>query len=109
MLLIDENLGARLAVELADLYPGCAHVGDRGLTGGSDRAIWQYAQGHGFIIVTKDEDFQRFSVLYGAPPKVIWIRLGNCSTADIVRLVRERRDEIDRFIADEEAAFLALA
>jgi len=28
---------------------------------------------------------QQLSVLYGAPPKVIWIRLGNCSTADIIR------------------------
>src|SRR4029077_3904155 len=76
---------------------------------GSDRAIWQHARDHGLIIVSKDEDFQRLSVLYGAPPKVIWIRLGNCSTADIVRLLRERRNEIDRFAADEEPAFLALA
>jgi predicted nuclease of predicted toxin-antitoxin system len=59
--------------------------------------------------VSKDEDFQRLSVLYGAPPKVIWIRLGNCSTADIVRLLSERRNEIGRFAADEETVFLALA
>ena len=109
MLLFDENLAARLVAELADLYPGSVHVGDQGLASGSDRAIWQHARDHGFIIVTKDEDFQRLSVLYEAPPKVIWIRLGNCSTADIVRLLSERRNEIDRFAADEEAAFLALA
>jgi predicted nuclease of predicted toxin-antitoxin system len=94
---------------LANLYPGCVHVGGRGLGRGSDRAIWQHALDHRLIIVTKDEDFQRFSVLYGAPPKVIWIRLGNCSTPDIVRLLTERRDEIDRFGVDQEAAFLALA
>ena len=109
MLLFDENLAARLVADLAGLYPGCIHVGDRGLAGGSDRAIWQHARDHGLLIVSKDEDFQRLSVLYGAPPKVIWIRLGNCSTADIIRLLRERREEIDRFVADEEAAFLALA
>jgi len=40
---------------------------------------------------------------------VIWIRLGNCSTAEIIRLLRERRNEIDRFVADQETAFLALA
>jgi predicted nuclease of predicted toxin-antitoxin system len=109
VLLFDENLAARLVAELADLYPGCAHVGDRGLTRGSDRAIWQYARDHRLVIVSKDEDFQRFSILYGSPPKVIWVRLGNCSTADISRLLRERRDEIARFHADEEVAFLALA
>src|SRR6516162_2379 len=109
MLLFDENLAARLVRDLADLYPGCAHVGDRGLAGGSDRAIWQHARDNGLIITTKDEDFQRLSVLYGAPPKVDWIRLGNCSTAAISRLLRERRNEIDRFVTDAEAAFLALA
>jgi predicted nuclease of predicted toxin-antitoxin system len=109
MLLFDENLAARLVTNLADLYPGCLHVSDRGLAGGSDRGIWQYAREHGFVIVTKDDDFQRLSVLFGAPPKVIWIRLGNCSTADIIRLLSDRHRELDRFVADEEAAFLALA
>ena len=109
MLLFDENLAARLVAELAKLYPGCTNVAEQGLASGSDRAIWQYARDHGLIIVSKDEDFQRLSVLYGAPPKVIWIRLGNCSTADIARLLSDRRSEIDRFAADEEAAFLALA
>jgi predicted nuclease of predicted toxin-antitoxin system len=109
MLLFDENLAARLVAELGDLYPGCAHVGDWGLAGSSDRAIWSHARDHRLVIVSKDEDFQRLSVFYGAPPKVIWIRLGNCSTADIIRLLRDRRDEIERFVADEEAAFLALA
>ena len=48
-------------------------------------------------------------MLYGAPPKVIWIRLGNCSTDDMSRLLRMRREEIEDFVAQEEAAFLALA
>jgi predicted nuclease of predicted toxin-antitoxin system len=109
MLLLDENLAARLVADLADVYPGCSHVGDRGLAGRPDHAIWQHARDQGFVIVTKDEDFQQLSVLHGAPPKVIWIRLGNCSTADISRLLRGRRNEIDRFIADSEATFLALA
>jgi predicted nuclease of predicted toxin-antitoxin system len=109
VLLLDENLAPRLVTGLADLYPACAHVGDLGLAGASDRAIWQHARGHGFVIVSKDEDFQRFSILYGTPPKVVWIRLGNCSTADIIRVLRERRIKIGRFVADDEAAFLALA
>jgi len=59
--------------------------------------------------VTKDEDFHRLSVLHGPPPKVIWIRLGNCSTDEVIRLLRRRRGEIERFVAHKEAAFLALA
>jgi predicted nuclease of predicted toxin-antitoxin system len=109
MLLFDENLATQLVADLADLYPGRIHVGHRGLAGGSDRAIWQHARDHGLVIASKDEDFQRLNVLYGAPPKVFWIRLGNCSTADVIRFLSERRDEIDRFVADEEATVLALA
>jgi predicted nuclease of predicted toxin-antitoxin system len=109
MLLFDENLSARLVTDLAVVYPHCTHVGDQGLAGGSDWAIWRHARDHGFVTVSKDEDFLRLSVLYGAPPKVIWIRLGNCSTADVNRLLCERRDEIDRFLADQEATFLSLA
>src|SRR5438128_12595770 len=109
MLLFDENLAAWFVAELADLYPGSLHVGDQGLASRSDRAIWEHARDHGLIIVSKDEDFKRLSVLYGAPPKVIWIGLRNCSTADVVGLLRKHRNEIMRFVADEEAAFLTLA
>ena len=51
------------------------------------------------MIVSKDEDFHRLSVLHGPPPKVIWIRLGNCSTDDVMQLLRMRRDEIEAFVA----------
>lgn len=108
-LLFDENLAARLVVALTPLYPGSLHVRDVGLAPASDRAIWQYAREHGFVIVTKDEDFHRLSVLNGGPPKVIWVRLGNCSTNDIIRLLTERQSDIEAFIADGEALFLALA
>ena len=69
MLLFDENLAERLVSELADLYPDCIHVRDRGLAGGSDRAIWRHGQDHALVIVTKDEDFQQLSDLYRGPAK----------------------------------------
>jgi predicted nuclease of predicted toxin-antitoxin system len=74
-----------------------------------DRVIWIHARDHGFVIVSKDEDFHRLSVLLGPPPKVIWIRLGNCSTDDVIRLLKVRREEIEAFVSHAEAAFLALA
>ena len=75
----------------------------------ADLAIWEYARENGLILVSKDEDFQQLSVLFGPPPKVIWIRLGNCSTDDVIRLLRDRRDAIEAFLQHEEAGFLALA
>lgn len=108
-LLFDENLAARLVRELADAYPGSVHVGDAGLLGAADLAIWRYAAEHDLVIVSKDADFHRFCVLYGSPPKVIWIRSGNRTTEDIARLLYDRRSEIDRFVGDQDAGFLALA
>lgn len=102
-------MAARLVGALADLYPGSVHVSEVGLAPAPDRAIWAHARDHGLVIVTRDDDFHRLSVLHGPPPKVIWIRLGNCSTDDVIRLLRVRREEIEGFLAHEEAAFLALA
>ena len=69
----------------ADLYPGSVHVSEVGLAASPDRAIWAHARDHGLVIVTKDENFHRLSVLLGPPPKVM---LGNCSTDDVVRLLQ---------------------
>jgi predicted nuclease of predicted toxin-antitoxin system len=107
-LLLDENLSARLVGLLSDLYPGSSHVTVEGLAGASDEALWVHAARHGFALVTKDEDFHRLSVLRGAPPKVIWVRLGNCATADVARLLRFRAVQIVDFIEDADATFLAL-
>ena len=107
-LLLDENLARSLASTLSDLYPDSVHVVDVRLAAARDMAIWTYAAANGFLLVTKDEDFQRLSVLHGAPPKVVWIGLGNCSTADVERLLRSRRDEIRQFLEHAEATFLAL-
>ena len=79
-LLLDENLSGRLVESLADLYPGSEQVLLLGLGGAEDGAVWEHAGLHGFIIVSKDSDFRDRSILVGAPPKVIWLRLGNCST-----------------------------
>src|SRR5207237_8625264 len=107
--LFDENLAARLVAALADLYPGSVHVGDAGLLSAPDLAIWQHARKDGLVLVTKDADFHRLSVLFGSPPKVIWLGLGNCSTSDVIRLLRANRDNIEAFLRHEEASFLALA
>jgi len=107
-LLLDENLASSLVGVLADLYPGSVHVTGVGLAAARDSAIWAYAAANGFVLVTKDEDFQRLSLLQGAPPKVVWVGLGNCSTADVEQLLRRRHGEIVQFLEHPEATFLAL-
>jgi len=62
----------------------------------------------GFAIVTKDADFHQRSFLFGHPPKVIWVRVGNASTAKIEALLRRRAADADVFCSDLESAFLIL-
>lgn len=85
-LLLDENLSPALAAILAEFYEDIRHVRDIDLKSAPDPVLWTYASREGYTIVTKDADFHHRSFLYGHPPRVIWIRLGNCSTKDIAAL-----------------------
>ena len=108
-LLLDQNLAPGLTRRLVDPYPGSAHVREFGLQASDDEAIWAHAAAHGFVIVTKDDDFRQRSLLRGAPPRVIWLRVGNCRTADVESVLRERRADVLAFAGDPDAALLILA
>jgi predicted nuclease of predicted toxin-antitoxin system len=73
-----------------------------------DEAVWEHAAAAGYAIVTKDGDYRQHSFHRGAPPKVIWVRLGNCRTADIEAILRARHADILAFAEIGEAALLVL-
>ena len=108
-LLFDQNLSHKLVRRLADLFPDSVHVREVGLKTADDTLIWEYARDNNLIIVSKDSDFHQRSFLYGYPPKVVWVRLGNCSTADIERVLRNNVEAIRDFYEDESASFLSLS
>jgi predicted nuclease of predicted toxin-antitoxin system len=108
-LLFDQNLSPRLVRRLSDVYPQCSHVYDLGMDTARDTKVWNYAGEHGYTIVSKDADFHQRSLLLGAPPRVIWIRQGNCSVTETADLLRERFIAVERFHARQDAAFLALS
>ena len=43
-----------------------------------DPIIWDYAKDNDFMLVSKDADMHDLSLVFGNPPKVVWLRLGNC-------------------------------
>ena len=47
--------------------------------------IWDFAKANHFAFLTKDKDFANLSIAKGAPPKVILLQTGNCSTAEVIR------------------------
>ena len=107
-LLFDEQLSEELPLLLQDVFPDSLHVRRIGAGGLSDSTVWQLAQDRGCLLVTKDEDFHRLSILRGAPPKVVWLRLGNCTTEDVARLLRQHVVDLQTFAEQAEATFLEL-
>ncbi|MEH2142310.1 DUF5615 family PIN-like protein [Nostoc sp.] len=88
-LLLDENLSDRIISQIVDLYPDSVHVKTLGLINTDDVVIWEYAKVHDFLIASKDSDFHQRSLLYGYPPKFIYLRIGNSPTSKIVQILRD--------------------
>jgi predicted nuclease of predicted toxin-antitoxin system len=107
-LLLDENLSDAVVSQILDLYPGSTHVKLQNLQQTDDIQIWEFARRHGFVIVSKDADFHQRSLVFGHPPKFIFLRVGNCPTARITQLMRSSYVLISAFDADSEASILVL-
>jgi predicted nuclease of predicted toxin-antitoxin system len=107
-LLFDQNLSPRLTRLLADIYPESIHVREVGLREADDLVIWEYAVVHGYAIVSKDSDFQQRSLLHGAPPKFIWLRVGNCTVKRTEDLLRSYSAAIHTFDLDDSKSHLML-
>lgn len=107
-LLVDENLPVRLVEELADLFDASTHVSSAGLSSAPDEVIWEFAKEHGFIFMTKDKDFANLSMVWGAPPKVILLQTGNCSTTDLIRILRDNAIRLSEFGNSAKRSLLIL-
>jgi predicted nuclease of predicted toxin-antitoxin system len=94
--------------KLADIYPDATHVSHLGLDSAADKEIWAYARNHDHLIVTRDADFGDFSVIWGIPPQIIWIRRGNCSTNDIEAILRDNFEIIVECSSDDSVSVLTL-
>ena len=105
-LLFDQNLSPSLVELLSDIYPESVHVQSIGLDRADDRAVWDFARLQNLVIVTKDADFLETSLIAGGPPKVVWIRRGNCSTIDVEAILRRHFDEAIQLMQGNEVALV---
>jgi predicted nuclease of predicted toxin-antitoxin system len=108
-LLLDENLSSRLVRSLQALYPNSIHVSSEGLDRSDDATIWGFAKSQGFILVSKDSDFYDRSVLFGCPPKVIWLKVGNCPTSAIESLLVLAHPRVKVFHEEKSESCLVLS
>ena len=107
-LLFDENLSPKLPIRLNDIFPNSLHVRDIGMKSTIDPIVWDYAKYNDLMIVSKDSDMHDLSLVFGNPPKVIWIRLGNCSTSQVESLLRKDFEAITLFYQDKYLSLLSL-
>jgi predicted nuclease of predicted toxin-antitoxin system len=105
-LLFDENLSPKLPQLVVAVFPGSQHVRELGLMGHTDEEIWNYAAGNGFAIISKDKDFYQRAMLFGAPPKFIWLCIGNCTREDLLNLIRRHQEDMLAFETSPESVLI---
>ena len=99
-LLLDQNISFRIVSKIQDIYPGSKQVRELGLENSKDFVIWSFAKDNAYCIVTFDGDFYDLGLIKGSSPKVIWLRIGNTSTQNIEKVLRDNLELIKTFLSD---------
>jgi predicted nuclease of predicted toxin-antitoxin system len=94
--LVDANLPPRLCAWLRSRRHQADHVFDRDLLTATDTQIWEHSKAENFVIFSKDVDFYDRALLFGAPPQVVHIAVGNCSNTRLFEVLAHEWDEIER-------------
>jgi len=107
-LLYDENLSPALVRRLSDLFPDSESILRLVPKPVTDEHIWRYAHANGFTIVSQDNDFEQRAIRHGHPPKVVWLRCGNSTVAEVELFLRSRSETIASFLAEAAESLLIL-
>jgi predicted nuclease of predicted toxin-antitoxin system len=107
-ILLDQNLSFKLCSRLKDIFPEIIHTTEVSLETAADEEVWLYAKLNSCVLISKDADFIEKAVIKGYPPKIIWIKAGNCSTDKIEFLLRDNQKLIQEFINDKDNSVLTI-
>lgn len=107
-LLLDQNISRRILQPLLEKFPDSNQVYLLNLAESDDLAIWHYAKENDYTIVTKDSDFHEFSLIYGPPPKIIWLKCGNVGNQYILDRLLNCYEEIASFMQNNHTACLEI-
>jgi predicted nuclease of predicted toxin-antitoxin system len=97
--LVDANLPPRLCVWLRSHRHEAEHLFDRNLLTATDTQIWERGSVENLVIFSKDVDFYDRALLFGAPPQVVHVGVGNCSNTRLFEVLAHEWDEIERALA----------
>lgn len=82
--LIDNQLPAALTRWLETHGYQAEHVLTLQLAQARDEIVWERAARDGAVIVSKDEDFARLTLVRPEPVAVVWLRTGNCRSVALL-------------------------
>ncbi|WP_396439650.1 DUF5615 family PIN-like protein [Limnohabitans sp.] len=108
-LLLDENLSRRLVPFLQHDFAGSSQVVLEGLASCSDTELWNFSKAQGFVIVTRDADFEELSLVWGAPPQVIWLKTQNLNRAATLKILLENKLQIQESLFTHGMACIELS
>jgi predicted nuclease of predicted toxin-antitoxin system len=97
-ILIDAQLPPGLKPLLTQAGHEAYHVVEVGLRDAGDAQLWGYAVREQMVILTKDEDFAARRLREPHGPIVVWLRVGNCSRAALVRWLIPLLGSIDALV-----------
>lgn len=101
-LLLDQNLSHRMIKPLSAAYPESTQVSLLQMGESTDKAIWEYAKEQHYTIVTLDADFHEYSLLWGGPPLIIWLKCGNKPKNIILDKIMKSQEIIEKSASDAD-------
>ena len=97
MIWLDAHLSPTIARWIeTELGHDCVAIRDIGLLRAADDEIFGRARDEKQIFMTKDQDFADLVTRLGAPPAVIWLRVGNTSEGRLKGILTDHlQDALD--------------
>jgi len=101
-ILLDQNISFKLVNKIKEIFEVVNHVKDFGLLDTKDIEIWNFAKNNNFSIISFDSDFFDLSLLYGHPPKIIWLRTFNQTSKNIEIMLNNFNCQIKEFLNKDD-------
>jgi predicted nuclease of predicted toxin-antitoxin system len=107
--LIDQNISHRILPHISPLFEEVAHVKALDWIDWNDHDIFMSARKLLFdAVITLDEDFNKLLLQHGKPPKIIWLKTGNCSTSKLSAVIISHKETILNFLLNDTFECLEL-
>lgn len=102
-IVIDQNISFRIIPHINHLFTEIIHIRTLGWTDAPDIVIFRNAKQQDFdAILTLDEDFDNIILENSPPPKILWLRVRNCTTNHLAKIIVDKIEVINEFLKDKE-------